>query len=53
MLAYAAQSYLPEFLMQTLFGLFLGVIWLRTGSIVLIVATHAIMNVGPSLLSGF
>jgi len=53
MLAYAAQSYLPEFLMQTLFGLLLGVIWLRTGSIVLIVATHAIMNVGPSMLSGF
>ena len=53
MLAHAAQSYLPEFLMQTLFGLFLGVIWLRTGSIVLIVATHAIVNVGPSMLSGF
>lgn len=53
MLEYAAQSYLPEFLMQTLFGLFLGVIWLRTGSVVLIIITHAIMNVGPSLLSGF
>ena len=53
MLAYAAQSYLPVFLMQTLLGLFLGVVWLRTGSIVLIVATHAIMNVGPSLPSSF
>lgn len=53
MLEYAAQSYLPHFLMQTLFGLVLGVIWLRTGSIGLIVGTHIIINVGPSLLSGF
>lgn len=53
MLEYAAQSYLPHFLMQTLFGLVLGVIWLRTGSIGLIVGTHVILNVGPILLSGF
>lgn len=41
-----AFEYAPEFLAQTLVGLLLGVLWLRTGSITLIVATHAILNMG-------
>ncbi len=49
----AADAYAPMFLMQTLCGLALGVIWLRTGSIGLVVVTHAIVNVGPSMLTGF
>lgn len=53
LLQYAAQSYTPMFLLQTLFGLVLGVIWLRTGSIGLVVITHAIVNLGPSMLTGF
>jgi len=53
MLAYAAQSYLPHFLMQTLLGLVLGIIWLRTGSVGLIVVTHAIVNLGPNLFRDF
>ncbi len=41
-----AFEYAPEFLVQTLIGLLLGVLWLRTGSITLIAATHAILNLG-------
>jgi membrane protease YdiL (CAAX protease family) len=52
MLHIAVHAYAPEFLMQTAVGLLLGVIWLRTGSITLIVLTHTILNVGPSLVSG-
>ncbi len=52
LLQYAAQAYAPAFLLQTLGGLVLGVLWLRTGSIGLVVLTHAIMNVGPTLLTG-
>lgn len=51
-LQYMAQAYAPIYLMQTFAGLVLGVLWLRTGSIGLIVLTHAIMNVGPTLLTG-
>lgn len=47
-----AQAYAPDFLCQTLFGLVLGVLWLRTGSIGLVVLTHAVMNVEPTLLTG-
>ncbi|WGM30088.1 CPBP family intramembrane glutamic endopeptidase [Brevundimonas sp. NIBR11] len=46
----SAVAYLPAFLMQMLMGLFLGVLWMRTGSISLIALTHAIANVGPALL---
>lgn len=49
----AAQAYAPDFLLQTVAGLILGVLWLRTGSISLVVLTHAVMNVGPGLLTGF
>ena len=52
MLQYAAYAYTPVFLMQTLAGLCLGVLWLRTGSISLVVLSHAIINVGPTLLTG-
>ena len=51
-LQYAAHNYAPVFLAQTFGGLVLGVIWLRTGSIGLVVLTHAIVNVGPALLTG-
>jgi membrane protease YdiL (CAAX protease family) len=47
-----AFGYAPEFLMQTLMGLLLGVLWLRTGSITLIAATHAILNMGNFLATG-
>lgn len=53
LLQYAAHAYAPVFLLQTLCGLVLGVIWLRTGSIGLVVVTHSIVNVGPSMLPGF
>lgn len=52
MLHYATQAYAPEFLLQTVGGLFLGVLWLRTGSIGLVVLTHSILNVGPTLVTG-
>lgn len=44
-----AFEYAPVFLMQTLAGLLLGVLWLRTGSITLIAATHAILNIANAL----
>lgn len=47
-----AFEYAPEFLMQTFIGLLLGVLWLRTGSITLIVATHAILNLGGVMAYG-
>lgn len=47
-----AYEYAPQFLMQTLIGLLLGVLWLRTGSITLIAATHAILNLGNALANG-
>ncbi|GAA0869078.1 hypothetical protein GCM10009116_09140 [Brevundimonas basaltis] len=53
MIQLIAHEYAPQFLIQTLTGLFLGVIWLRTGSIVLIAATHALFNTGGMLASGF
>lgn len=52
MLQGAAFEYGPRFLMQTLAGVFLGVLWLRTGSIVLIALTHAVLNVGATLAYG-
>ena len=47
-----AFDYAPEFLVTTLIGLLLGVLWLRTGSITLIVATHAILNLGGVMAYG-
>lgn len=54
-LAYLPQlafDYAPQFLMQTMLGLILGVLWLRTGSITLIALTHAIMNMGNVMAFG-
>lgn len=48
-----AIEYAPEFLTQILLGLFLGVLWLRSGSIVLIALTHAVFNLGAHLSTGF
>lgn len=53
MLQHAATAYAPELLIQTALGMMLGVLWLRTGSIVLVVLTHAIFNVGPMLAYDF
>ncbi len=47
-----AFDYAPLFLMQTFLGLVLGVLWLRTGSITLIAATHAILNLGKVFAYG-
>lgn len=47
-----AFEYAPEFLLQTFAGLLLGVLWLRTGSITLIAATHAVLNMGHMLAYG-
>ncbi|KQY75530.1 CPBP family intramembrane glutamic endopeptidase [Brevundimonas sp. Root1423] len=47
-----AFEYAPQFIMQTMLGLVLGLLWLRTGSITLIALTHAIMNVGNVLAFG-
>lgn len=40
-----AVGYAPQLLLQIFLGLVLGVLWLRTGSVILIVATHAAMNI--------
>lgn len=47
-----AFDYAPEFLVTTLIGLLLGVLWLRTGSITLISATHAVLNLGGVIAYG-
>ncbi|MDQ3124377.1 MAG: CPBP family intramembrane metalloprotease [Pseudomonadota bacterium] len=47
-----AFEYAPVFLVTTLIGLLLGVLWLRTGSITLIAATHAILNLGKVMAYG-
>ena len=52
MLLDAASAYAPLFLGQGVIGTFLGVLWLRSGSIVLIALTHAIFNVRTTLLYG-
>jgi len=44
--------YAPVFLMQTFIGLFLGVLWLRSGSITVIALTHAILNLGKTAAYG-
>lgn len=52
LLQYAANAYAPELLLLVAGGLILGVLWLRTGSIALVVLTHSILNVGPDLPFG-
>lgn len=52
LLQQVAFEYAPEFLVQTFVGLLLGVLWLRTGSIMLIAATHAVLNMGRVLAYG-
>ena len=47
-----AFEYAPEFLMQTFAGLLLGVLWLRTGSLTVIVLTHAVLNLGKTFAFG-
>lgn len=52
MLSYAANSFAPEFLLHVAVGWLMGIVWLRTGSFTLIVAVHALINLGPSLVLG-
>jgi membrane protease YdiL (CAAX protease family) len=52
MLQYAANAYAPELLLLVAGGLLLAVLWLRTGSIALVVLTHSILNVGPYMMFG-
>ena len=52
LLQQVAFDYAPEFLVTTFIGLLLGVLWLRTGSITLIVVTHAVLNMGGVLAYG-
>lgn len=47
-----AQTYVLELPVQIALGLFLGVLWLRSGSLVLIAATHALFNLGAHLTAG-
>ena len=47
-----AFDYAPQFLMQVLLGLFLGVLWLRSGSIALIAAVHTLLNLGGNFATG-
>lgn len=48
----AAFEYAPIFLAQTVLGLFFGALWLRTGSIALVVGTHVLFNLGATLAEG-
>lgn len=48
----AAFDYALVFLLQTFMGLILGVIWLGSGSITLIAAVHAILNLGSVIGAG-
>lgn len=52
MLLEATAAHALPFLDHVAVGAFLGVLWLRTGSITLIVLTHAILNVGTTLVRG-
>lgn len=53
MLVPVALDYAPRFVGQVAAGLAFGVIWLRTGSISLATATHATLNLGVSLGTGY
>lgn len=45
-------DYAPKFLVQVWLGLFLGVLWLRTGSIILISAVHTLLNLAVDFAVG-
>lgn len=52
MLLEAMAAYALPFLSLVASGVFFGVLWLRSGSITLIVLAHAISNVGSTLVHG-
>lgn len=52
LLQIVAFAYAPQFLMQVLLGLFLGALWLRSGSIALIAAVHTLLNLGSHFAVG-
>lgn len=47
-----AIAYAPQFIAQIALGLVLGALWLRTGSITVVVLVHAVNNVGSTLAYG-
>ncbi len=49
---YNAEIYVSQFVWQLGLGFALGALWLRTGSILLIVTTHTIFNFGSVWLTG-
>lgn len=53
MLHYAVGIYMVVFLAQVMAGLVFGVLWLRTGSIILVTLTHALLNVGWALANQY
>ncbi len=46
-------GYTPLFLWQTAMGGVLAALWLRTGSVMLVISTHALVNLGRTLVQGF
>ena len=53
LLGSAIESYFPQLIWQIGIGFVLGSIWIRTGSIVLIVTVHSLYNLGQVLATGF
>ena len=52
LLQIVAFDFAPALLMHVLAGLFLGVLWLRSGSIALIAAVHTLLNLGSHFAVG-
>jgi membrane protease YdiL (CAAX protease family) len=53
MLRFYATQYFPELVWIIGMGFVFGALWLRTGSIALIVIFHTILNLAPALVAGF
>jgi len=52
MLQFYATQFLPELVWLIGMGFVFGALWLRTGSILLIVAFHSLLNLAPVLVAG-
>lgn len=48
-LVFSASVYAPAFLGQAVTGLVLGLVWLRTGSFMLVFVSHAVINLGSAI----
>lgn len=51
-LAYILSIYTPMFIWQLGLGFVLGALWIRTGSVILIITIHSIFNLGSVWMSG-